>query len=408
MKINKKIIIDILIVIIYFFRQAIYYINPENGYFIVGNFDVLYLLAILYIIKNTKKINKKIIIGISILIVYAFLQIVIIDNINSLKVFINIAKVILCYFVFLYSKENIKNVNLNNVCKIFSILCLIFLIISFMFPSSILWRHNDTINKYDLERLQFLYTEPGELGMHCALILLILISSILKEEKVKEKLKLVIYLLPILATIFFTKSLGAIGVGTIAVLALFVYDWIKNNTFKKNIIYSTILVIAILMVIILMATSNSMYLRLIDTFNGKDSSNNYRITIPFNVMKQMLIDTHGQGVGFGNAELENNVQKYSHLKLEGAGIINSFFNFIAEGGILAILIVASLIYTLIRSTLKNTNIETIEIVPLVVFIILYQFMGTYFTNPLCWIVYGIIINSREKQVEDKCEKKVKE
>lgn len=408
MKIDKQkglILLNLLIVIIYFFRQAVYYINPEHGYFIVGNFDILYIFAIIYIIKNFKKIDKRILLGIGIFILYAILQIIIIKDISVLKIVVNVSKIFLCYFVMLYAKDNIKKLNLNYICKMFSVLCLVFLIISILLPESMLWRHNDTINKYSLERLQFLYTEPGELGMHCVIILLILISNVIKEKKLKNKFILSVYAIPIIISIALTKSLGSIAVGLVAVLVLIIYDWIKNNNKIKNICYIVALALIAIMIALMVFTSNPIYLRIVDTLDGKDSSNNYRIFIPFNVCKQMLLDTYGQGVGFGNAELMHNVEKYEHLKLEDAGIINSFLNFIAEGGILALVVVGVLIYNLIKKSFI-TNKKVNEKIPLAVFLIIYQFMGTYFTNPLCWILYGLIFSEEDKVIVESEEKDI--
>ena len=70
-----------------------------------------------------------------------------------------------------------------------------------------------------------------------------------------------------------------------------------------------------------------------------------------------------------------------------AGIINSFMNFIAEGGFLAFILVIYIIYFFGKIVFKE---KTFVKMGLYFFIIIFQFMGTYFTNPLCWIVYAFI------------------
>lgn len=396
MNIKKDSIISIAFVIFYFFRQSIYYINPDKGYFLVGNLDIFYLLGILYLFIYNKKIMKKELLLIGILILYGLIQIAFLNNIDSLRLIINIGKIIVCFFVMKYAVKNFEKINVELVIKLFSVLCIIFLMLSFIFRNSnILWRHNDTINVYDLNRIQFLYTEPGELGFHCS-IMLIIAFSYLKQQKNKIKY-VILYIVPVLLALYFTKSLGGIAVGILGIIAVYASELIFNFNIKKMIIALALIIIGLTSFKVLNLENSTLFLRLRETQKNHDSSTRYRINIPFKVTPKILEDTNGIGIGFGNLELEQNVSKYNNYGLGRQGIINSFMNFIAEGGYIGIIISVYLIYKIFKSAITSKSPLKIG---LAVFIVAYQFMGTYFTNPLCWIIYGVILYKRDDSKEN--------
>ena len=289
------------------------------------------------------------------------------------------------YIIQYYNKIDFKF-----ICKMFSILCIIFLVISLIAPDGILWRHNDTINKYDLDRLQFLYTEPSELGLHSILIILLLFYMLIESKNIKQMTVNILLMIPIFITLFLARPLGAIGIGAIAIGILCIMDLIYNYSKRKLGFYLILLVIAVFIMGYMIVSQNSLYLRVIDTFNKKDLSNNYRMFVPFYVSRQVIIDTNAIGIGFGNLELENNVEKYKDLGLERAGIVSSYMNVISESGILGIIIVSTIMAAILKKSFEEKS--SIKIA-LSVFIIVYQFVGTHFTNPLCWVIYGIILSN---------------
>ncbi len=399
-KIKSK-IYSIVVSLMYFFRQGIYLLNPTNGYFLVGNLDAFYLFAPMYLFNKFKelkdkkeklkdiKISKptKVLIVCSVL--YVIVQIILVPNVNILRVMINMAKIIVCYFVMKYIKEYYNKFDISFICKAFSIICGVLLLAAIVLPNSPLWRHNDIINKYDLNRLQFLYTEPSELGLHAMPIILVYIFMMLNTKSFNKAVSYIMYTFPIIVALLYAKPLGAIGIGAISVAVLCVADLIINFSKKKLKIYLVLILIGVILLGGLALTKSSIYLRIMDTFNGKDMSNSYRITVPFTVATKSIMDTYGIGIGLGNAELESNVQKYGYLGLEKEGVINSYMNLIAEGGIFGIVLSAIVIASILKKSVEdNSSIK----IALSVFIIIYQFMGTYFTNPLCWIIYGIILS----------------
>lgn len=409
-KIKSK-IYNIIVSLMYFFRQGIYLLSPTNGYFLVGNLDAFYLFAPMYLLNKFKelkdkkeklkdiKISKTTIALITCSVLYIIIQIVFVPNVNILRVMVNMAKIIVCYFVMKYIKEYYNKFDISFICKAFSILCAVLLLAAIVLPNSALWRHNDIINKYDLSRLKFLYTEPSELGLHAMPIILIYFFMILNTKKREKIVSYIMFTLPIIMALLYAKPLGAIGIGAISIGVLCVADLIINFSKKKLTIYIVLILIGIFLLGGLALTKSSIYLRIIDTFNGKDMSNSYRITVSFTVATQSIMDSYGIGIGLGNAELENNVEKYGYLGLEKEGVINSYMNLIAEGGIFGIVLSAIVIAAILKKSIEEQS--SIKIA-LAVFIIIYQFTGTYFTNPLCWIIYGIILSDFDfKRKEEK-------
>ena len=390
----KKYINEMVFTIFYLLRQAIFYINASNGYFLVGNLDFFYLYAPVYIWQNIKNKERmfKILRVLCILISYVIIQYIFIENLNVFRSLINIAKIFICYIIFLWSRENIKKYKINTILKASVIGIVFLLLLALIFRGGILWRHSDTINKYTLERLQLLYTEPSELGFHTIILMILIISQLMKNE-INKKFS-VFALIALSVIIILAQPMGAIVIGGVAIVVLFIDDWIYNRTKLKNYIYSGIIIVTALIAIILIVSQNSLYMRIKDTINGKDSSNNYRISIAYKTAQKMLYDTKGLGVGFGNAELEENVQRYKDIGLVQEGIINSYANVIGEGGFLGIAMVIWAIYKLFKNSFKQKDGLKLA---LSTFIVLYQMCGSYFTNPICWIIYGLILSDDKIQ-----------
>ena len=95
--------------------------------------------------------NKNILIFPLILIFALFgLQLLFIDDLNVVKAMINATKIIICFFVFSGTCKNVNKINYKFFAKMFGMLCYLFLVLAFAFKGSILWRHNDIINSFNL------------------------------------------------------------------------------------------------------------------------------------------------------------------------------------------------------------------------------------------------------------------
>lgn len=387
---------SILFIILYFFRQIVGYLAPDNlYYFVVGNFDIFYLFSIISICKiiKKKKMDKRDYSFIVIIFLQVILQLLFIKELNIIKVVINATKIIVCFFVYLYFKENFNKIKIKNICEIYGILCYIFIICALFLPNSVLWRNNDYVNSYDLKRLQLFYTEPSELGLHSSIILIISVYLLIKMKNRTDKVKiLTLSVIPVLLSLYFSKSMGGIAIGGVSILTMIIYYIHNSNvdTIKKVYVYLSIVLFFIALFPIV--NNTGIYKRFIATFTTIDYSNNYRIFVASKVAYHSLSDNCGVGVGLGNVEIDSNVDKYRIYGLSSAGVINSYMNYITEGGILSIMIILYIICKIIKKSIEERSSLKLG---LSIFIILFQFTGTYFTNPLCWIIYAIILGYKE-------------
>lgn len=389
---NKK--YNLLMAILYLFRQAIQYINSSIRYFIAGNFDFFYLFGIVEIYKEfrQKKLYKSLIIFF-IFVMYGLIQLFFIKQINIFKIVINVLKICVCYFLMNYVINNYKKINYNSFIKYINILLISLVLISFVFKNSVLWRHNDFVNVFDLNRLQLLFLEPSELGLHLSVLIIFSIGLCLNSNVKKE------YIFNILISMFAiyeSKSLGAIAICFLSIFIMILIYFIKSKKF--SIVKKTLLLMIsciLLFFLIGFSSGSSLNKRIQNVIYGKDTSINYRVNHSIDVTKQIMIDTHMLGVGFGNMKTDYNLIKYSRFGINDAGITNSFLNSIAEFGLLAIVIIIYLVYKCLRRIIEDKSYIKLG---LFVFAFSFQCVGGYFTAPIFWIIYGIILSDYSERM----------
>lgn len=367
---------------------------------IAANLDLFYFLSIILVFKDllsSKKINIKSMKMIYIVIMYALIQIAVQDNIVVYRLIINLMKMYINIFLFYYIKDsNLSLLKLKKITYLIALINTLLLPISLIFKNSFLWRLNDYVNTYNEVRLQMFYFEPSELSFHVSLLVLILYYYFKISIDFKERMKIGFYIATNTLIIALSSGMGGILSLLLGICVIYVYHLITKLNLKQSII-SIVLLFCITGATFLLIQSNSkIYLRAMDIINGKDGSVVYRYNTSHEVMKQMLIDSTGIGIGFGNLNTDITQGSYWTYGLVEV-ISNSFMYFIAEGGFVAILFLIILIWKLVSSIKKGEGILKYG---LLIFILSYQIAGGYFTNPINWIVYGIICNSyvmREKE-----------
>lgn len=327
------------------------------------------------------------------------------DNLVISKAFINIVKIVICYFSFRYVIDHIKEFNMARIIVIISGIFFVLTVIAIVYKESYLfWRFNDNINKFSLVRLQLFYLEPSELGYHILLIMLPLVAIFVLSRIRKVKIVSGILLGVNAFTLYLAKPLGAIAIGFVAILAMTIYEYYLYPSKTKRKIYIILAVLFVVFVIILYFAENPIIMRIIYTLQGKDSSNNYRLGINFEVLFRSLTDYNFLGCGFGNLNTPAFIDRYRGIGLT-AVVVNSFIYFIIETGVFGFIVVALLIINMLKKAIVDKSVFKLG---LSVFIVIYSFVGGHFTSALTWVMYGIIFsNYNDKMLVSAFEKTLK-
>ena len=151
------------------------------------------------------------------------------------------------------------------------------------------------------------------------------------------------------------RPLGAIVIVAFSIGIMLLVDLIYRPTKVKFTIYGVLLVFFIALLIVLMQIKSPIIMRIIDTLNGKDASNSYRIGVTLDVFRQSFIDYKGLGCGFGNLNTNYFISKYSNLGLVVV-VTNSFFYFVIETGIIGMIVLIAFIVILLKRCLKDKSL----------------------------------------------------
>lgn len=389
---------EIFASIMYYFRQVAKIFGKGNiQNTLAGNLDPFYMASPLYFYKNYKDKSKMKKIGLlSIAIIaLAAIQYIINDNIDILKMIVNIVKIIMCITCMLYTIENYKKIDILKIAKVASVFFAISIPISYIFyNSTTLWRHNDIHNKYTLSRLNLFYLEPSELGFHIAILIIILIGYLFIAKSRKEKITLVTLIILDSVVLYMARPMGAIVILTVTIGSMLLLDCIYRPSKQKIKLYSIIFIIFIIISSILVIIKSPIYMRIVDTLTGNDSSNQYRIGVTLDVFKQSFLDYKGLGCGFGNLNTENFISKYRDLGLVVV-ITNSFFYFTIESGIIGIISIIAFIAYMLKKCISDKSIIKWGIL---IFVVLYQVFAGHFTSAIYWILYGVILSGYNENI----------
>jgi len=359
---------------------------------LTGNLDFFYALAILgtifVLFKRKKDISILIICALPI-VCYGILQAMFIENLETQKLMVNISKITICISLMILVSRKMNDFKMK---KFIHFICRIYLILT---PLGILlksndyfWRLNDTVNKYSLVRLNLFYIEPSELGFHLSFIVIILMYLIIVEKVRKERCIYIIYMLDCLGLLALSGAYGSsvMLMGTIAFVSFVVL--LSKINFKNILVGYGLIIIFTIVTILFVVTKSSIYMRTVDTLNGKDNSNSYRVNVTQKFTSTAVTKTNGIGVGLGNLNTDNTRKIFKATGMT-AVVAASYPYFIAEGGVFAIAYLVILLSLLII----NVNIKrNMLLANLLLFSFLYQIYGGYFTNPVNWIIYGLILS----------------
>ncbi|MBZ9625480.1 hypothetical protein G9F71_021870 [Clostridium sp. FP2] len=382
---------EMLMALLYCFHQMAANL-PFAPKTLTGNLDFFYALGIFGIIfvifKRKKDISLLIICALPIAI-YGILQRMIMVNLDIQKLMVNVSKITICISLMILVSREVHDFKIKKfidyVCRIYIIFTPMALIFS---SNEYFWRLHDTINKYSLTRLNLFYIEPSELGFHLSFIIIILMYLIIVEKDRKVNRKYIVYTVNCLILLVLSRAYGAsvILLGTILSVSFVII--IAKMNYKNILVGYGLTIIFTTIIIVSIVTKSSMYMRTVDTLNGSDSSNSYRVNVTQKFTSTAITSTGGIGVGLGNLNTESTRKIFKSTGMT-AVVAASFPYFIAEGGLFGIAYLVILILFLLINVLFKRNMLLAN---LLLFSFLYQIYGGYFTNPVNWIIYGLILS----------------
>ncbi|MEW8956565.1 hypothetical protein [Clostridium sp.] len=384
---------ELVVALLYFFREAFGNVTIK-GVFLSGNADLFYFLSLYYFFfyffkKETSKNKKQIFLWIVPLIIYAMIQIVFLGGVSIPKMVINIGKIVLCIGVMYLTINKASKFNIKKFLVYISLMYAASIPLALIFRNTFIWRHGDVVNKYSLSRLQLFYMEPSELGFHLAIIIIILLAMVLYEKNIKHRNIFIGAIIVNLMVLAMARPWGSI-VTLLASIVFMVGVYVILNPSKKSFRIAGVFLIGIILVVgFSAAAKNSLYMRAVDTIQGKDLSNWYRVNTSVRLTNMMFNDTSGLGVGFGNLNTDLVRENYTVWGLVSV-IPNSILYEIAETGILGIIGIWGLFTALMYKCFKDKSLIKWGLLS---FIFLYQVFGGHFTNPLNWMIYGFIFSS---------------
>ncbi|MBU3172275.1 hypothetical protein [Clostridium estertheticum] len=383
---------EILMALLYCFHQMFANL-PFVSKTLTGNLDLFYALGTLGIVfvifKKKRDISLLIICALPI-VIYGIIQGMVIQNVEMQKLLVNISKITICISLMILVSRKIHDFKIKKfidyICRIYLILTPIAIVLK---QNDYLWRLHDTINKYNLVRLNLFYIEPSELGFHLSIIIIILMYLIIKEKTHKVQAKYIIYMIDCLGLLALAGAYGSSVMLFSTIIFISFIIIITKVNFKNILVGYGLIMVFTIITILFIVTKSSMYMRTVDTLNGKDSSNSYRVNVTQEFTSTAITKTEGIGVGFGNLNTDNTRKIFKSTGMT-AVVAASYPYFIAEGGIFAVS------YLVLLLTLLAINVgikKNMLLANLLLFSFLYQIYGGYFTNPLNWIVYGLILSS---------------
>lgn len=366
-----------------------------------GNLDWYYLLAVVMAVmllfsKRYKKYVKPILIFTLLLLLMECGSIFLVDIIHAPGDMITyMGKLALCVILMFGTIEYFPKFRINKFLYCAITIHAIETIIALVSKSEFMWRTKDVINKFYETRLQLLYLEPSELSM-CSALLMILLVYLIEQEGFHY---LYIVGFGILSLdMYLSAGMGGILALGVAIGTVLLYKALEQAVTKKKFyLMGVLLCLGIGAIIFVYGTNFPIAQRTRLILGGElfaDNSTTWRLLIPMRAIGPLLFVTKFAGVGFGNFNAETTWPILAQAYGTRNWFPNSFLYFIAEGGILAIIILILGICYLGYRTYRSKSIGKML---LFVFLVIYQIPGGYFTNPLNWICYGFLLSDMQER-----------
>jgi len=354
-----------------------------------GNTDIFYLFAgfalLFYSFKRHDKLALVLKVSIPVAIVsiaMAFLY----PDVEQLRCFVFLAKTILNITLMVFVAYNSKKWRMTRFTDAIVCIHAVETIIALMFRQSSLWVGLDigTGDKI-VSRLRLFYMDAASMAFTSGLIIVILVYQIMTEEVIWRQ---IIGIAVMAFDLYLSYGLTGIACVVLAIIALVTMSFTVEKQGKNTRINIRKYIVGIIFgagfIGAVCALSINYKDRIRAIFTGTDAVVNEKIVEPIMNIPHILAETHFLGVGFGNGNTS------AALSVLGANKAyqNSFLRIIAEGGVFGIILVGVCLIGIGIVCFKYGR--TID-KALFIYIMVYQFLGGYFTDPANFFVYGWII-----------------
>lgn len=380
--------------LIYFFVLSVVFADILGN----GNLNLLYFLGALLIIINFRiKVSflKDLVLFFVPFCIMVLGEIIFSGNTFLVeKVLVYLLKILVCVSLLSYTKKMFWYVDhlriIDYICRLFGIM-LVLSLITIKLP--IFWRLNDEFNNFSKTRLQFLYSEPSVLGVLCGVLAIILMYYVFDKNKNRIILREV-FLLALI--ILLTFSMSGIVYTAIGVIVLYIFQILKNidHIPRRLLIY---LIFGIGLCAIVLTTNNPISRRFFAMFLGMDGSYNFRWSAAVSAFRKTMKITGFWGMGLGNMNTPSGLSFLLDLGINYK-FANSFLYFMTENGFWGFLYIVYILSICLYSCIKSSKNKRPLKVGLLAFAFVSQIAGGYFTDPMLWIIYGIIC-SKETEVQ---------
>lgn len=354
--------------------QFILKINPnwDNN----GNLDLLYFAAI-YILLRSKDIKKKYVIKNSFLLLLPFFAIELVNYVHNGSIFdmarsvIFMTKMFLCFVCMLYVVKILSNINLQKFINYTTALYLVCTFVAMFIRGPLLWRPLEG-------RMELFYLEPGELSVYVSLVFVLQMYICIETRYTKRTICNMAVLLVVL---IFARGMSGITAGSIALAIIFVFAKKNSRTASvTNLAISLVVTCAV----ILLSTENVVSNRVTAVMEGTDYSFETRKTGNQEIVTYYLSNNDWYGYGFGSQRSEEGFKTLGEMNITAAYPMFAF-----EGGFAAIAFI--IIYNLyvLCYVIKRRNALGLAFLT---FNFLYLLYGSFMTNPISWILYGMAMS----------------
>lgn len=239
------------------------------------------------------------------------------------------------------------------------------------------------------EKLKLFYEEPTYLALVSGMLLLYFIAEMMRKD---FSIALSLGALVCLADLYYSFSIGAVVATGVALLLLVVMNRVHGNHEihpSKKRRYRTLFVILVAATLLITLLSPIYRNRILTAFQGTDESYYFSIAYPLSVVKDAFLATKGRGLGIGQSDAYR----------------NAYLDFVAECGIFAVLIILTFnLWLAVNCVKEKVDFSLV----LLVFVVLHQFTGGSFLNPILWFCYGIILQGCLRKQIQEAKKSVQE